>query len=76
MEFNLYDIVKIINGVSIKKNDQSLFFPPGTEGVIVERFTGEYLVEFIDVSGDTHYTLLNGAEILKRWDANSKKYID
>jgi hypothetical protein len=74
MKFNTYDVVTIKNRFSVEKQGNKLFFPAGIEGVIVECYSNEYLVEFVDTTNDTLYVLLGEQDIAKKWDANTGKY--
>ncbi len=74
MKFNTYDVVIIKNSFSIEKNEDRLTFPSGTEGVIVECYSSEYLVEFVDSTSETLYALVNEQDIVKKWDASTRKY--
>jgi hypothetical protein len=69
MNFKNYDIVRIRKPFTLEVNGESISFPSNIEGVIVESFDDEYLIEFTYASSEPLYILIKSDDIVKVWEA-------
>lgn len=65
MRYNEYDIVKILRDFDLEYEKEHKFFKKGIEGVIVESYHEEYLIEFEDDFGDVYYVLIEEGSLIK-----------
>lgn len=72
MKFKTYDIVKIKKEFSLNIDDKKIMFPSNIEGVIVESYDDEFLIEFVDGDNNTNYVLMEKDDLKKVWSDNNE----
>ncbi len=73
MKFKTYDIVKIKKAFTLNIEDKEISFPSNIEGVIVEDYDDEFLIEFIDGDNNTNYALIEKDDLTKVWSDNNER---